>query len=108
MWLIVVAAVLIIVLFAAPAAASAYTEWLWFASIGQTGVFVTTVTAQVTLFALAFGVFLAITMLNLLIARWVAQRSGGLASSREGVLVYLSRIESRTSDRIVTFGSFMI
>lgn len=108
MWLIVVAAVVIVVLFAAPAAASAYTEWLWFASIGQTGVFVTTITAQVTLFALAFGVFLAITMLNLVIARWVAQRSGGLASSHEGVLVYLSRIESRTSDRIVTFGSFMI
>ncbi|HEX5415132.1 MAG TPA: UPF0182 family protein, partial [Chloroflexota bacterium] len=107
MLLLIVAAVIIVLVIAVPAAASFYTEWLWFASIGQTGVFVTTISAQATLFALAFGVFLALAMANLLIARLVAQRSGGLASSREGVLVYLSRVEARTSDHIVTFGSFL-
>ena len=37
MLLLIVAAVIIVLVIAVPAAASFYTEWLWFASIGQTG-----------------------------------------------------------------------
>jgi len=107
MWLLIVAAVIILGAIAAPAVASVYTEFLWFGSIGQTSVYLTTLTAQITLFALAAGLFLVVAMANLLLARAVAQRTGSLSASREGVLVYLSRLETRSTDRFVTFGAFL-
>jgi uncharacterized membrane protein (UPF0182 family) len=100
--LVVVAVVLFI---ATPAAATLYTEYLWFQSVGQAAVFSTTVSSQIALFALGAGVFLLLAMANLLIARIVAKNSHGVSTSREGVLTYIARIQAQASDRYVTFGA---
>lgn len=107
MWLVLLVVVGLLVFVVAPAAASFYTEWLWFESIGQSSVFVTTLTAQIALFALGAGVFLALAMINLLLARMVARRLGELPLPREGVLTYISRMKMHAVDRMVTYGALV-
>jgi uncharacterized membrane protein (UPF0182 family) len=105
MLLVVVIVLAIVVIILAPAAAGLYTEFLWFQSVGQLAVFTTSLTGQVTLFAIGAGTFLALAMLNLLIARSVARRLSDVQMSREGVLTYIARIQARSTDRLITFGA---
>ncbi|HVC34172.1 MAG TPA: UPF0182 family protein [Chloroflexota bacterium] len=107
MWVIIIAVVGLIIFVVAPSAANLYTEWLWFQSVGQSAVFLTVLTAQLTLFALGAGVFLALAMINLLIARLVARHIGELPLPREGVLTYITRMKAHTVDRIVTYGALI-
>jgi uncharacterized membrane protein (UPF0182 family) len=88
-----------------PAAASVFTDFLWFQSVGQSAVFTTNLSAKVTLFAVGAGLFLALAMLNLLIARSIARRLADLPTSREGVLTYIARIQAAAADRYITFGA---
>src|SRR5579859_263099 len=99
---VILAFIVIIVL---PAAANLFTDFLWFQSIGQSAVFTTNLSAKVTLFAVGAGLFLALAMLNLLIARSVARRLADLPTSREGVLTYLARMQAAAADRFITFGA---
>ncbi len=105
MWILIVVVLAIVVLVGAPAAASFYTEWLWFQSVGQAAVFSTVVTSQITFFALGAGVFLALAMINLIVARTIARHIGELPLPREGVLTYITRMKAHTVDRLVTYGA---
>lgn len=105
MWIALLVVLGFVVLVLVPAGASLYTDYLWFASIGQNGVFTTSIGSQLTLFALGAGVFLVLAMLNLLVARQVARRVGELPLAREGVLTYVARLEARTLDRVITYGA---
>ena len=107
MWILIIVIVALVVLVGAPAAASFYTEWLWFQSVGQAAVFTTVVTAKITFFALGAGVFLAFAMVNLLVARVVAKHIGELPLPREGVLTYITRMKAHAVDRIVTYGALV-
>lgn len=107
MWVIIVLVLGAIIFILGPAAASFYTEWLWFQSVGQSAVFLTVLGAQVSLFALGAGIFLVLAMVNLLIARIVARHIGELPLPREGVLTYITRMKAHTVDRIVTFGALI-
>jgi hypothetical protein len=54
--------------------ATFYTDWLWFGEVGYQPVFVKTLAAQSTLFAIGFVIALAIVAPNLLIAMRSARR----------------------------------
>src|SRR5437899_107273 len=99
MWVIIVALVAFLLLIVAPAAATFYTQYLWFDSVGQASVFGTTIAAQIALFALGAGIFLMIAMVNLMIARAIVRRAHDLPTAREGVLTYIARIQARSTDR---------
>lgn len=105
MWIVILLVVGFILLVLVPAAANLYTQYLWFASVGQSAVFSTEISTQVTLFALGAGVFLVLAMINLLIARQVARHVGELPLAREGVLTYVARLQARMLDRLITFGA---
>jgi uncharacterized membrane protein (UPF0182 family) len=108
MWILIVVLLAFILLVVAPMAATVYTQYLWFASIGQTSVFGTTISSQAALFALGAGVFLVVAMANLMIARAVVRRTRDLPTAREGVLTYIARIQARSTDRYVTFGALLV
>ncbi|HLZ06997.1 MAG TPA: UPF0182 family protein, partial [Chloroflexota bacterium] len=108
MWIVIAVLLAFILLVVVPMAATVYTQYLWFASIGQTSVFATTISSQAALFALGAGVFLALAMLNLMIARAVVRRTRDLPTAREGVLTYIARIQARSTDRYVTYGALLV
>lgn len=108
MWIIIAVLVVLTILVLGPAAASFYTDFLWFQSVGQIDVFRTVLSAQISLFALGAGAFLVVAMVNLMIAREIARRAGDLPHAREGVLTYLARIEARSVDKRVTYGALLI
>jgi uncharacterized membrane protein (UPF0182 family) len=108
MWIVIIIVVAIVVLLLGPAAATFYTQLLWFQSVNQAAVFSTVVSTQIALFLLGAGVFLVLAMVNLLIARSVAWHIRDVPTSREGVLTYIARMQARSTDRYVTFGAFSL
>jgi uncharacterized membrane protein (UPF0182 family) len=105
MWIGLLIAIGLIIVVVIPVAADLYTEWLWFQSVGQSAVFLTVIEARITLLALGAGVFLALAMINLLVARFIARRIGELPLPREGVLTYITRVKANAVDRMVTYGA---
>src|SRR5438067_13998 len=104
MWIVAIVVVGFVALILLPAAASLYTQVLWFQSVGQSTVFGTVISSQIALFALGTGLFLGLAMANLLIARAVAWRLRDAPASREGVLTYIARMQARATDRYVSLG----
>jgi len=64
-----------------------YTEWLWFGSLGFSGVYTIILAARVWLFFIGALVFLALLLANLFLARRLSPVSGGSVSIGQGLLV---------------------
>jgi uncharacterized membrane protein (UPF0182 family) len=71
-WVIAAVAALIVIVILANIAADIYANWLWFHSVGYGGVYSKRLTTRVWLFFAALGLFFAIFVSNLLLARRLA------------------------------------
>ena len=80
-----------------------YTDWLWFGSLGQQAVYATMLLTQIAAFAIAFVAFLGIFVSNLLLAQRFSERfETQFLLRQEGVLSYLSRVEARSGNQLLT------
>ncbi|HLH75158.1 MAG TPA: UPF0182 family protein, partial [Chloroflexota bacterium] len=107
MVIVIVVVAIIVLIILGPAAASVYTDWLWFQSVGQAAIFTTVLSSEISLFALGAGAFLVLTMLNLLIARTIVSHVGELPLAREGVFTYIARMQAKAADRRVTYSALL-
>jgi uncharacterized membrane protein (UPF0182 family) len=87
-WLIVVAALLIILLTSIRGIAGFYTDYLWFKELGQTGVWRGVLGAKILLTVLFIGVFFLAMLANLVIAERLAPRFRMLGPEDEIVQRY--------------------
>jgi len=94
-WLII-AAVVLVLYTAAGVVKSIYTDWLWFGSLGFASVYSTEIVTRVWLFFLGAGVFLALFVSNVALARRLAPR--GYEES------FIPEIDPATLRRLVTMG----
>ena len=82
-------AVLALVFFAGPALVGFYTDWLWFGEVGYQQVFLTMLSAQATLFVIAFVIAAAWLAANLRIALATVGDLRPVFTTREGIEVPL-------------------
>ena len=97
-WLIVAAALLAVYI-AAGVAKSIYSDWLWFGSLGYASVYSTEIITRLWLFLAGAGVFLALFVGNVVLARRLAPR--GYEES------FVPELDPGTLRRIVTIGLFV-
>src|SRR5438874_11115259 len=93
--LLAVAAVVVL----ATSGVSVYADWLWFGELGYRGVFTTILAAQVALFLVGAIGFYAFFLLNVVVARRLANAYERHAASREeGIWAYVARVGARIGD----------
>jgi uncharacterized protein len=77
-----------------------YTDWLWFASIGYTQVYATTMLVQVAIFLVAALAFFGLLVANMLLARRLARRfERETAPTEDGLWAYIARMTEQLGDR---------
>jgi uncharacterized protein len=77
-----------------------YTDWLWFESLGYSGVYITTLLAQAGVFLVAALAFFGLLAGNVLLARRLARRFERRALPHEdGLWAYLARMSEQLGDR---------
>ncbi len=82
-------AVLAFVFFAGPALVRVYTDWLWFGEVGYQQVFFTMLSAQATLFVIAFVISAVWLAANLRMALATVGDQRPVFTTREGIEVPL-------------------
>ena len=82
-------AVLALIFFAGPALVGFYTDWLWFGEVGYQQVFLTMLSAQATLFVIAFVISAAWLAANLRLALATVGDLRSVFTTREGIEVPL-------------------
>jgi len=85
-WLIVIGALVFFFIIAA-IGKGIYTEWLWFNSLGFSGIYTTILTTRLWLFAVGALAFFALLVSNLFLARRLSPVSGDNVSIGQGLVV---------------------
>jgi uncharacterized membrane protein (UPF0182 family) len=111
---LLIAAVVVLLLVLVTVGVDLYTDWLWFGSVGLTGVFSTVLANQIVLFFAAAVLFLALYLPSAFLARRLARRFEYLAPPDEDVLwAYIARVGARMGEpsaysRIVHVGILLL
>jgi uncharacterized membrane protein (UPF0182 family) len=88
----------VVLLLGLPSTALFYTDWLWFTEVGQTAVFLTTLNAEVTVFAAAFAASFLFLYANFRVARLAVQQPhlvlGGAGGRTPPIVIETRRIGS--------------